>query len=85
MPFVCGFKGNEWAWQNRRWDNVQQFKDVQRIWTYWGVGLFFGLVPLLTLMVLTTLGTKVQTDINTANTAITSNYVQPSAEFSAPQ
>ena len=40
MIFVLGAKGNEWAWQNKRWENVQHFKRVQRLWTIWGVILF---------------------------------------------
>ena len=42
MHFVLGFKGNEWAWQNRRWESVEHFRSVQRIWTMWGVGIFVG-------------------------------------------
>ncbi len=32
MMFVLGRKGNEWAWQNRRWDSIQQFQEVQQKW-----------------------------------------------------
>ncbi|MCB0209200.1 MAG: DUF4339 domain-containing protein [Anaerolineae bacterium] len=44
MIFIMGFKGNEWAWQNKRWDSIDHFKRVQRAWAYWGfgvVGVFF--------------------------------------------
>jgi hypothetical protein len=37
---LFGVKGNEWAWQHRRWDSIQQFRDTQRVWVYWGIGLF---------------------------------------------
>jgi len=37
MAFVLGAKGSEWAWQYRKFDSVQQFKDVQKAWTKWGV------------------------------------------------
>ena len=40
MIFVLGAKGNEWAWQNKRWENVQHFKRVQRLWAIWGIILF---------------------------------------------
>jgi len=49
MMVVLGFKGNEWAWQNRKWDSVEQFRETQRVWTKWGIGLtivgivFYGL------------------------------------------
>ena len=34
MSVVLGVKGNEWAWQNRRWESVEQFNKVQRKWAY---------------------------------------------------
>ena len=37
MWFVLGAKGSEWAWRNKRWDSVEQFRRVQRTWTKWGV------------------------------------------------
>jgi hypothetical protein len=33
MPWVLLFKGNEWAWQGKRWNSVEHFKDVQHKWT----------------------------------------------------
>ncbi len=56
--FVVGAKGSEWAWRNKRWDSVAQFRAVQRRWALWGVvawvagvlfvGLFvFGIAGLL--------------------------------------
>ena len=30
-------KGNELAWQNKRWDSVEHFKATQAKWTRWGV------------------------------------------------
>ena len=29
MMFVLGVKGSEWAWRNKRWESVEQFKAVQ--------------------------------------------------------
>jgi len=40
MCIVLGVKGNEWAWQNRRWDSIDHFKTVQKIWGTWGIALF---------------------------------------------
>ena len=37
---VLGIKGNEWAWQHKRWDSIEHFKKTQRTWAKWGVGLF---------------------------------------------
>ena len=33
----CGMKGNEWAWQNRQWESLQQFRDTQSVWLKWGI------------------------------------------------
>lgn len=40
MVFVLGAKGNEWAWQNKRWHGIEHFKRVQRLWAIWGFILF---------------------------------------------
>lgn len=45
MAFVLGFKGREWAWQNKRWDDLDHFNRVQKRWSAWGVGLI--VVPAL--------------------------------------
>jgi hypothetical protein len=37
---VLGIKGNEWAWQHKKWNSVEHFKKTQKIWSKWGVGLF---------------------------------------------
>lgn len=39
MPFYMLFKGNEIAWQSRKWDSVEQFKEVQKKWLLWGIGV----------------------------------------------
>jgi len=36
MPFVLGAKGSAWAWRNGRWDSIEHFKRVQRLWAIWG-------------------------------------------------
>lgn len=37
---VLGAKGNEWAWQHKKWDSIEHFKKTQRAWKKWGLGLF---------------------------------------------
>ena len=39
MPFILGAKGNEWAWQSKKWVSIEDFHMVQRLWMYWGIGL----------------------------------------------
>lgn len=36
IPFILGAKGNKWAWQNRRWIDVQHFKRTQKKWAIIG-------------------------------------------------
>jgi hypothetical protein len=37
MLFVLGVKGSAWAWRNKRWEDADHFKRVQRKWAIWGV------------------------------------------------
>ena len=37
VPVVMLIKGNELAWQNRRFRDYQEFYSVQRAWLIWGV------------------------------------------------
>ncbi|EJE98725.1 hypothetical protein [Liquorilactobacillus mali] len=38
--FVCGFKGNEWAWQKGNYKDVETFKAVQSTWNRAGLVQF---------------------------------------------
>lgn len=38
--FVCGFKGNEWAWRNGNYDSVETFMKVQETWNRAGLIYF---------------------------------------------
>lgn len=40
MFVILGIKGNEWAWQNRRWESIEHFKQVEAIWTKSGIITF---------------------------------------------
>jgi hypothetical protein len=42
MAFVLGAKGNQWAWQNRRWVSEVQFWQVQKLWSAFGWGMLAG-------------------------------------------
>ncbi|MDR3447554.1 cytochrome c oxidase assembly factor Coa1 family protein [Dyella sp.] len=37
MFFVLGAKGSAWAWQNKRWNSVEDFRRTQRMWARWGI------------------------------------------------
>jgi hypothetical protein len=40
MGIILGIKGNEWAWQSKKWDTIEEFRHRQRIWMYWGIAAF---------------------------------------------
>lgn len=69
MWFVLGVKGNEWAWQNRKWESVEQFKTVQRIWVKWGVILLIisvvlGIIAVVLSSIIAMQATKSQMQMN---------------------
>lgn len=37
FSLYCGIKGNEWAWANKEWDNLNHFHYVQRQWAKWAI------------------------------------------------
>ena len=46
MPFVLGAKGSAWAWRKGRWDSVEHFRRVQRLWAIWGAVIWVGAIAL---------------------------------------
>jgi hypothetical protein len=56
MPWVLAFKGNEWAWRSRRWDNIDHFKRVQHTWAVWGWAVSIASAVLLVLSMLAAVG-----------------------------
>jgi xanthosine utilization system XapX-like protein len=40
MACLLASGANKIAWQNRRWESIEQFRAVQRIWAMWGAGAF---------------------------------------------
>lgn len=47
MPVILGIKGGEWAWQKKRWDSIEHFQRVQRIWAWVGFGVFMWVVAMI--------------------------------------
>jgi hypothetical protein len=39
MIFVLGAKGNEWAWQNKRWNSIEDFLRIQKRWALCGLSI----------------------------------------------
>jgi hypothetical protein len=51
ISVILGFKGNEWAWRNKRWESVEHFQRVQRKWTQVGVlAIIAAAIPLVLLV-----------------------------------
>lgn len=46
--FVCGFKGNEWAWQKGDYKDIETFKAVQSTWNRAGLVNFLISIAILT-------------------------------------
>lgn len=50
--FVCGAKGKEWAWQNKKWNSIEEFNNVQKVWDIAGsYTLVFFLVASIALII----------------------------------
>lgn len=47
--FVCGAKGNEWAWKNKKWNDINHFKRVQKKWAL--AGIILTALPVLILII----------------------------------
>jgi tetratricopeptide (TPR) repeat protein len=58
VAIVLLLKGNEWGWQNRAFSSVDEFRRVQKIWAYWGLGVLI-FVILLSMVTGAIIGLKV--------------------------
>lgn len=48
VNIIAGIKGNEWAWNNKTWNSVQDFENTQDTWNKVGLVLFcVGLVGII--------------------------------------
>lgn len=53
IAIILGVKGREWAWQNKRWSSVEDFKHSQRTWAI--VGLILTIVFIIPMLVFTSI------------------------------
>jgi len=44
MAFVLGALGSRLAWNNRQWDSLEQFVQVQKLWSLFGLGVLAGAI-----------------------------------------
>ena len=56
IPFniFLGIKGREWAWQNRKWKNIEHFESVQKKWSI-AVAIFWVAIPIVGIIIATLL------------------------------
>lgn len=63
MNIVLGVKGREWAWKNKRWNDVEHFKKIQKRWVIWWLILgIFSLLAILSVALLATINPIEQTN-----------------------
>ncbi|MFK4567125.1 ribonuclease G [Enterococcus sp. UD-01] len=51
--FVCGFKGNEWAWQSGQFliEDIDTFKEIQKTWNRAGFVCFILAIAIIVLYI----------------------------------
>ena len=52
MSIWFGIKGNEWAWQNKEWESLEQFNEVQRKWAMWSA-IITGILIVISIIIYT--------------------------------
>lgn len=55
LALVMGSRGNEWAWRARKWESLDHFRKVQRVWMTWGT-VGFMVLGVITAMALAASG-----------------------------
>lgn len=53
MPFLLGLKGNEWAWRNGNWPDLETFRRAQQKWAKWALFTWSGAIVAAALISLT--------------------------------
>ncbi|OUR86904.1 hypothetical protein A9Q81_27640 [Gammaproteobacteria bacterium 42_54_T18] len=61
MPFVLGFNGDKWAWENKEWASYDQFRAVQKKWSITG-GVLIGFMVLFGTVIVSTLDVRIESD-----------------------
>jgi len=85
MMFVLGAKGNEYAWHNRKFESVAQFKAVQKAWGMWGLilNIVGAICLIIMLFVMINLGLSVGKDaFNDAKNDLLTPTPNTSIDFS---
>ena len=53
VGILLGIKGNEWAWQSKRWNSIEHFRRTQHVWAIWGfISLLLPIVLIIGLILI---------------------------------
>ena len=53
VGILLGIKGNEWAWQSKRWNSIERFRRTQHVWAVWGfISLLLPIVLIIGLILI---------------------------------
>mgnify|MGYP003297937111 CR=1 FL=1 len=60
-----GFRGNEWAWQNKKWESIEKFHEIQKKWAIasaicFGVLVVLAFIGIILALTIPSLLTKTQ-------------------------
>lgn len=70
--FICGAKGNEWAWKNKNWASIEDFNEAQKKWAIAGNCLagFLIIFILLILLLFSMPQQDVEVPVNNEQTTV---------------
>jgi hypothetical protein len=78
MPFILGARGNEWAWQQKRWESIEAFQATQRRWRNAGIIVVSVAVGLSVVAVVASI--SLSTRLTTTSAPIAQATIPPEAE-----
>ncbi len=74
IPFYLGFKGNELAWRNKKWESLEEFIKIQKKWAMWGI-----IIIILLLVINIAIFTIAASKVNFFETVKVANYISKEA------
>ena len=83
MWIALGLKGREWAWCNRHWESVEEFKKAQKGWGIAGLIIAIGTILLYVVVFAGVFGAVFSTLNHSTPTKMTVQYVQQNSQMQA--
>ena len=66
VAIYLGVKGREMAWRNKAWTSVEEFNEVQRQWSVWGIGILVA-GSLVSVLIVMPFGQSKSTEVTQAD------------------